>query len=472
MPGIPREVIEHHLVVCPQAHPMKQKTGKQAQEKQDFIVQEIDKLKKAKLICEVAHPTWIANPVVVPKANGSGCLCVDFTSLNKACPKDPYPLPRIDQIVDSTAGCDLLCFLDAFSGYHQIKMAREDEEKTAFITPCGVYCYVCMPFGLKNTGATFQRLMRKALGAQMGRNAEAYIDDIIVKTRESRTFIEDLEETFANLRKVNIKLNPAKCAFGEPSGKLLGFLVSHRGIEAKPDKVKAIEEMRPPHNLKEMQRLAGCMAALGRFIARSGEKALPFFKLMKHTGKFEWTPEADKAFPEVKRYLTSPPIMVAPTFHEPLLLYIAAIPRTVSAVLVAEWDAKVIAKEEIDPPCPGAPPEEEAGVPSAPREELPIATSPTEPLLQSDAPDLHEEKTPEDTTKVQKPLYFVSTVQHDARECYTMQQKLLYTLLIASRKLRHYFQGHPIKVVTDRPLETILHNPNVTGRVAEWAVEL
>jgi hypothetical protein len=174
------------------------------------------------LIREVAHPTWIANPVVVPKANSSGHLYVDFTSLNKACPKDPYPLPRIDQIVDSTTGCDLLCFLDAFSDYHQIKMEKEDEEKTSFITPCGVYCYVCMPFVLKNVGATFQRLVRKALGAQMGRNAEAYIDDIIVKTREGRTFIEDLEETFVNLRKVNIKLNPAKCAFGVPLGKLLG----------------------------------------------------------------------------------------------------------------------------------------------------------------------------------------------------------------------------------------------------------
>jgi ribonuclease HI len=214
------------------------------------------------------------------------------------------------------------------------------------------------------------------------------------------------------------------------------------------------------------------MAALGRFIARSGEKALPFFKLTKRTGKFEWTPEADKAFAELKRYLTSPPIMVTPTFCEPLLLYIAATPRTTSDVLVAERDAKVIAKEEIDPPCPGAPPEGEVAIPSAPREELPAATSPTEPLLQGDTPDLCKEKTPEDTTKVQKPVYFVSTVLRDMRERYTMQQKLLYTLLIASRKLRHYFQGHPIKVVTDRPLETILRNPNVTGRVAEWAVEL
>jgi ribonuclease HI len=467
MPGVPREVIEHHLAVCPQAHPVKQKTRKQAQVKQDFIVQEIVKLKKAKLIREVAHPTWIANPVVVPKANGSGRLCVDFTSLNKACPKDPYPLPRIDQIIDSTAGYDLLCFLDAFSGYHQIKMAREDKEKTAFITPCDVYCYVCMPFGLKNARATFQRLMRKALGAQMGRNVEAYLDDIIVKTRKSHTFIEDLEETFANLRKVNIKLNPAKCAFGVPSGKLLGFLVSHRGIEANPDKFKAIEEMRPPRNLKEMQRLAGCMAALGHFIARSGEKALPFFKLMKRTGKFECTPKTDKAFAKLKRYLTSPPIMVAPMFREPLLHYMAATPRTASAILVAERDAKVIAKEGIDPPCPGAPHEVEAAVPFVPQEEPLAATSPTEPLSQSDAPELQEEKTPEDTAKVQKPVYFVSTVLRDTRERYTMQQKMLYTLLITSRK-----QGHPIKVVTDRPLETILRNPNVTGRVAECAVEL
>jgi hypothetical protein len=247
--------------------------------------------------------------------------------------------------------------LDAFSGYHQIKMAMEDEEKTTFIMPCGVYCYVCMPFGLKNAGATFQRLMCKALGAQMGRNAEAYVDDIVVKTRKGRTFIEDLEETFANLRKVNIKLNPAKCAFGVPSGKLLGFLVFHRGIEANPDKVKAIEEMRPPRNLKEMQRLAGCMAALGRFIARSGEKALPFFKLMKRTGKFEWTPEADKSFANLKICLTSLPIMVAPTFREPFLHYITATPRTASASLLAERDAQVIAKEKVDPPCPGAPPE-------------------------------------------------------------------------------------------------------------------
>src|SRR5664279_3061411 len=139
--------------------------------------------------------------------------------------------------------------------------------------------------------------------------------------REEHTLIADLEETFANLCKVNIKLNPAKCVFGVPSGRLLGFLVSHRGIEANPDKIKAIKEMQPPQRLKDMQRLAGCMAALGHFISKLGERALPFFKIMKRSGTFKWSPEAAAALEDLKRYLASPPVMVALWPCEPLRLY-------------------------------------------------------------------------------------------------------------------------------------------------------
>ena len=147
----------------------------------------------------------------------------------QGCPQDPFPLPRIDQIVNSTAECDLMCFLDTFSGYHQIKVAVEDMEKTALLTPCGIYYYTCIPLGLRNAGATFQRLMHIALGQRLGRNAEAYVNVIVVKSREARTLIQDLEETFASLRQVDLRLNPEKCVFGVPSGKLLGFLVSHGG---------------------------------------------------------------------------------------------------------------------------------------------------------------------------------------------------------------------------------------------------
>ena len=169
-----------------------------------------------------------------------------------------------------------------------------------------------MPFGMCNAGATFQWLMHIALGRQLGRNSEAYVDDIVVKSWEAKTLIQDLEETFKSLRQVDLRLNPEKCVFSFPSGKLPGFLVSHRGIEANPEKVKAIEDMSPPQTLKEMQKLAGRVTTLGRFICKLGEHPLPFFKLMKNKGSFEWTPEADRAFQDLKRYLTSPPVMVAP----------------------------------------------------------------------------------------------------------------------------------------------------------------
>ena len=131
----------------------------------------------------VLHPTWLANQVVVRKANGNWRLFIDYTDINKACPKDPFPLPRIDQIVDSTAGCDLLSFHEPYSGYHQIFMTKEDEEKTTFITPCGTYCFLRMPFGLKSVGSMFARAVQIGFEPQLHRNMEAYMDDTVVKPR-------------------------------------------------------------------------------------------------------------------------------------------------------------------------------------------------------------------------------------------------------------------------------------------------
>jgi Reverse transcriptase (RNA-dependent DNA polymerase). len=221
---------------------------RQAPERQAFIREEVARLLEADFIREVIHPEWLANPVVVPKANGKLRMCIDYTDLNKACPKDPFSLPRIDQIVDSTVGCDFLCFLDAYYGYHQIRMAREDE-KTTIITPVGTFCYTTMPFGLKNAGPTFQRMTRITLSNQIGRNVEPYVDDLVVKTRHQDTLLQDLAETFDSLRSTRVKLNPDKCVLGVPAGKLLGFLVSSRGIEANPEKIRAIERCAPPASL-------------------------------------------------------------------------------------------------------------------------------------------------------------------------------------------------------------------------------
>ena len=177
-------------------------------------------------IQEVYYLDWLANVVLVKKANGKWRMCVDFTDLNKACPKDSFPLPRMDQLVDSTAGYRLLTFMDAFSGYNQIKMAEEDQEKTTFITSQGLNCYKVMPFRLKNAKATYQRLVNKMFSKQIGRNMEVYVDNLLIKSKEEPAHLDDLKETFATLRQYQMKLNPSKCAFGVASKKFLGFMVS------------------------------------------------------------------------------------------------------------------------------------------------------------------------------------------------------------------------------------------------------
>src|SRR5664279_36825 len=343
-------------------------------------------------------------------------MCVDYTNLNKACPKDPFPLPQIDQVIDSTARCELLSFVDAYSGFHQIPLNPADQIKTSFITPYGAYCYRVMTFGLRNAGATYQRCMQKCLHDQIGKNVQVYVDDIVIKTKEKHTLLDDPRETFANLRRFRLKLNPAKCTFGVPAGKILGFLVSSRGIEANPTKISAIESMKLPRCLKDVQRFTGCLASLSRFVSRLGEKALPLYQLMKKTDKFVWTPQADAAFHDLKKMLITAPILASPLPKEPMLLYIAATNRVVSAVVVVERG--------------------------------------------------------KDGKTVQRPVYYLSEVISTSKQNYPHYQKMVYGVYMAAKKLKHYFQEHPIRVVCDAPISEIIGCKDANGRVAKWAIEL
>jgi hypothetical protein len=273
---------------------------------------ELWKLLEAGFIKEVFHPTWLANPVLVKKKNGKWRMCVDYTSLNKACPKVPFPLPRIDQIVDSTVGCELLCFLDAYSGYHQIKMKESNQLATSFITPFGMYCYVTMSFGLRNAGATYQRCMQHVYGDHIGRTVEAYIEDIVVKTREVDDLVNDLHMAFDCPRANRVKLNTEKCVFGMPRGMLLGYIVSQRGIEANPEKVAALERMGPIQDLKGVQKVLGCLVFLSRFISRLGKKGLPLYRLLTKHERFSWTVEAQEALDKLKATLAHAPILTPP----------------------------------------------------------------------------------------------------------------------------------------------------------------
>ena len=252
-----------------------------APERNKAIMKEVEKLLTTRFIREVYYPKWLANVVMVKKSNGKWRMCVNFTNLNNACPKDSFPHCRIDQLVDSTTVHELLTFMDAFLGYNQILMKEEDQEKPAFITSQGLYWYKVTLFGLKNAGATYQRLVNQMFNKQIGRNMEVYVDDMLVKSREAKTHLADLQEAFDTLRRYKMKLNPAKCLFGVSLGKFLGFMVFQRGIVVNPEKVKAILDMVSPKTVKEVQRLTGLVAALNRFDSKATDKFLPIFKVLK-----------------------------------------------------------------------------------------------------------------------------------------------------------------------------------------------
>ncbi|KAG7583508.1 Ribonuclease H domain [Arabidopsis suecica] len=412
MPGIDPSVICHKLNVDPSFKPVKQKRRKLGVERAKAVNDEVDKLLKIGSIREVQYPEWVANTVVVKKKNGKDRVCIDFTDLNKACPKDSFPLPHIDRLVESTAGNELLTFMDAFSGYNQIMMDPEDQEKTSFITDRGTYCYRVMPFGLKNAGATYQRLVNKMFHEHLGKTMEVYIDDMLVKSLKKEDHIKHLEECFEILNRYQMKLNPAKCTFGVPSGEFLGYIVTKRGIEANPNQINAFLNMPSPKNFKKVQRLTGRIAALNRFISRSTDKSLPFYQILKGNKGFLWDEKCEEAFGQLKAYLTTPPVLSKPEVDEKLYLYVSVSKHAVSGVLVRE--------------------------------------------------DRGE----------QKPIYYISKSMTDPETRYTMMEKLALAVVTSARKLRPYFQSHPIEVLTNQPFRTILHSPNQSGRLAKWAVEL
>ena len=212
---------------------------------------------------------------MVKKLNGKWRICIDYTNLNKACPKDSFQLPRINRLMDAIARHELLSFMDVYSGYNQICMCPEDEDKTAFTIDRGLYCYKVMSFYLKNIEATYQRLVNKVFANLIGKTMEVYVDDMLVKSLKKEDHVIDLRELFTLLWKYNMKLNPAKCAFGVRSGKFLSFMVNNHRIKANLSKVQALLDLQSPETMKDIQKLTRMIAILSRFVARLTDKCYP-----------------------------------------------------------------------------------------------------------------------------------------------------------------------------------------------------
>ena len=266
-------------------------------------------------------------------------------------------------------------------------MDPDDQEKTSFVTGQGTYCYRVMPFGLKYAGATYQRLVNRMFQKQIGTSMEVYIDDMLVKSTTTELHIAHLAEAFQILKEYNMKLNPAKCAFGVSAEKFLGFIVNNRGIEANPDKIKVVLDMSSPSSIKEVQRLTGKIAALSRFVSRVSDKCQPFFQVLKKA--FQWDAHCEEAFVALKTYLSSPSIMVSPSEEELLTLYLAVLDFSTSAVLIRDKD------------------------------------------------------------RVQHPIYYCSRALRGAEERYPKMEKLILALVTTAQKLRPYFQAHTIEIPTE-----------------------
>ncbi|XP_013608095.1 PREDICTED: uncharacterized protein LOC106314824 [Brassica oleracea var. oleracea] len=280
MKGIDPAITTHELNVDPTFKPIRKKRRKLGPDRSKAENEEVDRLLGAGSIAKVRYPEWLANPVVVKNKNGKWRICVDFTDLNKACPKDSYPLPNIDRLVESTAGNEMLTFMDTFSGYNQIMMHPDDREKTAFITDRGTYCYKVMPFGLKNAGATYQRLVNNMFADKLGVTMEVYIDDMLVKSLHATDHLRHLQDCFETLNKYGMKLNPAK--------------------------------------------------------GTSTDKCLPFYDLLRGNKRFIWDEKCEEAFTQLKHYLTKPPVHTKPDFGDVLSLYVAVSQAAVRSVLIKE----------------------------------------------------------------------------------------------------------------------------------------
>ncbi|KAM1166366.1 hypothetical protein ACFX2G_026113 [Malus domestica] len=382
----------------------------------------VEKLKGIGFVREVNYPTWVANVVLVKKNPTKESLllqkvlwrmCVDYTDLSKGCPNDSFPIPLIDRLIDSTAGCELLSFIDVYIRYNQILMNSLDQEHTAFTTDRGLYCYKVMPFGLKNVGVTYQRLVNSMFTEQIGKSMKVYVDDMLVKSKHADQHITNLSETFTILKRYRMRLTPNKCAFGVGSGKFLGFMISQRGIEANPEKIKAILDMKEPVTSKDIQSLTGKVAALTRFISKATNICAPFFKALKGSKKYiTWTDECAEAFKNLKDYISKAHLLSKPEVGDTLIIYLSVSASAVSSVLIRK------------------------------------------------------------DGNVERLVYSASKALQDAETRYFNIEKLVLALVISARKLRLYFQAHFIIVLTNHHLRQILQSPDTFGRMIKWAISL
>jgi len=415
MPSLDLEIVQHRLLLKPECHPIKQRLRRMKPEVSLKIKEEVEKQFNVGFLAVAQYPQWVANVVPVPKKDGKVRMWVDYRHLNRASPKDDFSLPHIDTLVDNTATSSLYSFMDGFSGYNQIKMEPEDMEKTTFITLWGTFCYKAMSFGLKNAGGTYQRAMVTLFHDMMHKEIEVYVDDMIAKSESEEEHLVNLKKLFERLRKYKLRLNPSECTFGVKSGKLLGFIVSQRGIEVDPEKVRVILEMPHPCTEKQVRGFLGILNYIARFISQLTATCEPIFKLLRKNQVVEWNEDCYNAFDKIKEYLKEPPILRPSVPGRPLILYLRVLDGSMGCVL-----------------------------------------------------GQHDE-----TGKKEHVIYYLNKKFTDCKQRYSLLEKTCYALAWTTHRLRQYMLSHTTWLVSKMdPIKYIFEKPALTGRIARWKMLL
>jgi len=335
--------IEKHSIDTEFARPIKQHAYQRPPKEKKVIEEEIQKMLEKGVIQESNSP-WTSPVVMVPKKDGSTRFCVDYQKLNAVTKKDCYPLPRIDDLLDSFQGSTYFSTLDLVSGYWQIEMDPFDKEKTSFITDYGIYEFNVMPFGLTNAPATFQRAMNKIFARILGDFVVVYLDDLNIFSRDFNEHLKHLREVFERLRNAGLKLKAKKCQFFKKELAFLGHVVGEDGVKPDPGKVIAIKAHPAPINLTELRQFLGLASYYRKFIEGFGKIAAPLNQLLKKEIEYQWNEECQQAFEELKQRLTTAPILGHPDFSKPFIVMTDASKNGLGAILTQkdEFNREVV----------------------------------------------------------------------------------------------------------------------------------
>lgn len=407
-----RTPLTQHTIYTGDAQPVKQQPYRIAHKQRETIDSEIQMMLDKDIIRPSSSP-WASPVVLVPKKTGGYRFCVDYRKLNAVTKKDNYPLPRIDDILDTLNNSVYFTTLDQAWGYWQIPLSETDREKTAFITYNGLYEFNVLPFGLCNAPATFQRLMNLLLAGLQWNTCLVYLDDILIFSKTFEDHIQRLELILHKLESAGLKLRLEKCKFMQTETSYLGYIISSAGIQPDPAKIKSVKEFPIPKSAEKVKSFLGLAGYYRRFIKNFSSIAEPLLILLRKNAKFVWTQECQSAFEKLKTFITEAPILIYPDFTKPFLVLTDASGKGLGAIL-----AQVIDEKE-------------------------------------------------------HPIAYISRSLKPAEQNYPVFEQEALAVVWAVKQFRTYLYQHKAIIVTDHAaLQYILKKPNPSPRIARWGLAL